>query len=381
MKYRLMTPGPTPVPEETLLELAKPITFHRTAEFRAMLKETVGELQYVFQTKNSVLVLTASGTSGMEAAVINTIGPGEKALLIICGRWGERWRNICKAHQIEFVAIEAPYGQSVPAEQVANALKQHADAKGVFCTFCETSTGVRSDVKAYGELVAKTEAIFAVDTISGLGTMECRTDDWHIDINVTGSQKALMLPPGLAYVSVSPKAWAKIDKNKGLKSFYLDLKRYRAKMDEGFDTPFTPANTLIKAQLTSLKMLRAEGIENVWKRHDKMARGARAGVQAMGLELFANPPADGLTVIKVPAGMDGTPILGKLEKQFGIKMANGQDDMKGKIWRMAHMGYMDQFDVLTGLSGLEIALIEAGHKLTPGVGIGAAQKVFAEVGR
>jgi aspartate aminotransferase-like enzyme len=377
-KYRLLTPGPTPVPEEVLLELAKPVTFHRTPEFRALLKEVVEDLQYVFQSKQSVLVLTASGTAGMEAAVINTVAAGEKAILVLCGRWGERWRNICKAHGIEFVAVEAPYGKAVPPDQVEAALKKHPDAKAVFCTFCETSTGVKSDIRAYGEIVAKTPALFIADTISGLATMECRTDDWHIDVNVTGSQKALMLPPGLAYVSVSAKAWSKIEQNKALKSFYLDLKRYKAKIDEGFDTPFTPANTLIRAQRASLKMMRAEGIENIWARHARISRAARAGAKAMGLELFADPPADGLTVIQVPSGVDGTAILGKLEKQYGLKLANGQDTLKGKIWRLAHMGYMDQFDMLAALSGLELVLHEAGHRIQLGIGLTAAQQALGE---
>jgi len=380
MKPRLMTPGPTPVPDDTLLELAKPVTFHRTAEFRAVLKEVVEDLQYVYQTRHNVFVLTGSGTAAMEAAVINTVAPGEKAILLLCGRWGERWRNICKVHGIEFIAVEVPYGQAVKPEQLETALKQHPDAKAVFCTFCETSTGVRSDIKAFGSIVAKTPALFGVDSISGLATMECRTDDWNIDLNVTGSQKALMLPPGLAYLSVSPKAWAKVEANK-VKSFYLDLKRYKAKIDEGFDTPFTPANTLIKAQRTSLKMIRKEGIENLWARHARMAVAARAGARGMGLSLFAEAPADGLTVIKVPDGMDGTAVLGQMEKKYGFKLANGQDTLKGKIWRLAHMGYIDLFDVIGALAALELCLLEAGHKFEPGAGVAAAQRALASAVR
>jgi aspartate aminotransferase-like enzyme len=381
MKPRLLTPGPTPVPEETLLELAKQVTFHRTAEFRAVLKEVVEDLQYVYQTKHSVLVLTGSGTAGMEAAIINTVAPGEKALLLLCGRWGERWRNICKAHGIEFAAVEVPYGQSVQPDQLEAALKQHPDAKAVFCTFCETSTGARSDVREFGRIVAKTPALFVVDSISGLATMECRTDDWGIDLNVTGSQKALMLPPGLAYVSVSPKAWSRIEQAKLPRSFYLDLKRYKAKIDEGFDTPFTPANTLVKAQRVSLKWMRAEGIENTWARHARMAAAARAGARGIGLDVFAKQPADGLTVISVPAGVDGTAVLGRMEKKYGVKMANGQDTLKGKVWRLAHMGYTDPFDVLAGLSALELALLDAGHKVEPGAGVAAAQRALAGDGR
>jgi aspartate aminotransferase-like enzyme len=377
MKPRLLTPGPTPVPEETLLELAKPVTFHRSAEFKAVLSEVVEDLKYVFQTKNTVLVITSSGTGGMESAVSGCVAPGEKAILLISGRWGERWRSICKALGVTVVPVEVPYSEAVRPAQLEKALAQHPDAAAVFATFSETSTGVRNDVQALGKVVAKTPAVFVVDTISGLGVMECRTDDWHIDVNVTGSQKALMLPPGLSYVSVSDKAWAKIEKNAATRTFYLDLRRYKAKIAEN-DTPFTPANTLIKAQRVSLKKLRAEGIENVWKRHARVAAAARAAVQAMGLELFAKQPADGLTVITVPAGIDGTAALGKLEKKYGLKLANGQDTLKGKIWRLAHMGYIDQFDVLAALSGLELVLLEMGYGLEPGTGAVAFQRSLAE---
>jgi len=380
MKFRLLTPGPTPVPEETLLELAKPVFFHRSPEFKAILGEVVEDLKYVFQTKNPPLVLTASGTGGMEAAVTNCVAPGETAILLISGRWGERWRNICKAFGIKIVSVEVPYGEAVRPEQLAEALRAHPDAVAVFSTLSETSTGVRNDIAAFGKLVDKTPALLIVDSISGLGVMECRTDDWHVDVNVTGSQKALMLPPGLAYLAVSDKAWAKIEKNTAARSFYLDLKRYKSKLEEN-DTPFTPAHTLIRAQRASLKRLRAEGIENTWSRHARMAAAARAGAAAMGLELFAKQPADGLTVIRVPAGIDGTAALGKLEKKYGIKLANGQDTLKGKIWRLAHMGYIDQFEVLAALSGLELILLEMGYRVEPGAGVAAAQRVLAETAK
>src|SRR5262245_14894472 len=378
MKFRLLTPGPTPVPEETLLELAKPVFFHRSPEFKAILGDVVEDLKYVFQTKNPPLVLTASGTGGMEAAVTNCVAPGETAILLISGRWGERWRNICKAFGIKLVSVEVPYGEAVRPEQLSEALQAHPDAVAVFSTLSETSTGVRNDIAAFGKLVAKSPALLIVDSISGLGVMECRTDDWHVDVNVTGSQKALMLPPGLAYLAVSDKAWAKIEKNTAARNFYLDLKRYKAKLEEN-DTPFTPAHTLIRAQRASLKRLRAEGIENTWTRHARMAAAARAGAKAMGLELFARQPADGLTVIKVPVGIDGTAALGKLEKKYGIKLANGQDTLKGKIWRLAHMGYIDQFEVLAALSGLELVLLEMGYRVEPGAGVAAAQRVLAEL--
>ena len=376
MKPRLLTPGPTPVPEETLLELAKPVFFHRSAEFRQLFGEMTEDLKYVFQTKNTVVTLTSSGTGGMEAAVANVCPPGSKAIALICGRWGERWRNICKSFGVELIQVTVPYGQAVPPEQLQKALAEHPDATAVFATFSETSTGVKNNIQAFGRLVAPTSAVLIVDTISGLGVMECRTDEWNIDVNVTGSQKALMLPPGLAYLAISEKAWKKIEANTSARLFYFDLKKYRDKLKEN-DTPFTPAHTLIRAQRASLKKLRAEGIDNVWARHARMSAAARAGAAAMGLKLFAAEPADGLTVIEVPAGIDGTAALGRMEKQYGIKLANGQDTLKGKIWRLAHMGYIDQFEVLAALSALELVLLEMGHKLDPGAGVAAAQRELA----
>jgi aspartate aminotransferase-like enzyme len=377
MKQRLLTPGPTPVPEETLLDLARPVFFHRSPQFRQMLAEVTDDLKYVFCTKNPVLTLTSSGTGGMEAAIACTLPPGSKAICLISGRWGERWRNLCKAFGVEVISVTVPYGQAVQPEQLAQALAQHPDAVAVCATLSETATGVRNDIAGFGKLVAPTKAVLIVDAISGLGVIECRTDDWHVDVCVTGSQKALMLPPGLAFVSVSDKAWGKIDQNTQARLFYFDLKKYRDKLKEQ-DTPFTPANTLIRALRTSLKRLRTEGIENVWARHSRMAAAARAGMKALGLELFAAQPADGLTVAKVPEGIDGQALLTKLEKQYGLRLAGGQDTLKGKIIRLAHMGYIDQFEVLAAISGLELVLLEMGYSVKPGAGVAAAQQVLAQ---
>jgi aspartate aminotransferase-like enzyme len=375
MKPRLFTPGPTPVPEETLLELAKPVTYHRAPEAKAILAEVSEDLKYVFQTAGPVFTLTCSGTGGMEAAVVNALAPGEKAILCTAGRWGERWRGILKAHAANVVPVEVPYGKAVTPEMLADALGKHPDAKAVFATLSETSTGVGHDVEAFGKLVAKTEALLIVDGISGLGAMECRVDAWGIDVCVTGSQKALMLPPGLAFVSVSEKAWKKIDATP-VRAFYFDLRRYRKSLAES-DTPFTPANTLIRAQRASLKRIRSEGIENLWARHAKIAAACRAGVKGMGLELFAERPNNALTVIAVPSGIDGSATLKKLEKQYGYKLADGQDSMKGKIWRLSHMGYTDAFEVLGAVSALELVLLESGFKLDPGSGVAAFQKQYA----
>jgi len=376
MRFRLLTPGPTPVPEETLQELALPVFYHRSPEFKAIFTELTEDLKYVYCTKNPVVTLAASGTGGMEASLVSAVPVGGKVICLIAGRWGERWRNICKAFGFQAISVEVPYGQAVTVEQLQQALTQHPDAAAVCATLCETATGVVGDIAGFGKLIAPTSALFLVDAISGLGAVECRTDEWNVDLCVTGSQKAMMMPPGLAFVSVSDKAQKAMAAVTNPRVFYFDLKKYVAKVLEG-DTPWTPANTLIKAMRHSLKRLRNEGIENVWTRHQRLAESARAGMQALGLELFASKPASALTVVHVPAGLDASALLKKLEKTYGLKLAGGQDTLKGKIIRVSHMGYVDQFDVLAALAGLELALLEMGHKVEPGAAVSAAQRVWA----
>ncbi len=264
MKPRMLTPGPTPVPEDTLLEMAKPVFYHRSPQARRLLMEVQEDLKYVFCTTNPVLTLTCSGTGGMEAALVNVVPPGGKVICLSAGKWGERWKHLGKAFGLEVVAVTAPYGQAVQPEQLAEALAKHPDAAAVAATLSETATGVRHDIEAFGKLVAPTPAVLIVDAISGLGVTPCRTDDWHVDVCVTGSQKALMLPPGLAFASVGDKAWRRIEQNPALHAFYFDLKKYRDGAATG-ETPFTPAITLVRALRASLKRLRAEGIENVWR--------------------------------------------------------------------------------------------------------------------
>ncbi len=378
MKHRLFTPGPTPVPEETLLELARPMVYHRTPEMRQILADVLKDLQYVFCTKNLVLPLTSSGTGGMEAAVANVCPPGSKAICLVAGKFGERWRNICQALGVEPVNIVVPFGQAVTPEQLAQTLKAHPDALAVCATLSETSTGVYHDIAAFGKLVAGTPAALLVDAISGLGVMECRTDDWNIDICCTGSQKSLMMPPGLAFVSVSDKAWKLIDKNPNPRSFYFDLKKARKSFESSGDTPFTPAHGMIRAMRVSLKRIRDEGLENILTKQARNAAAARAGMVAIGLEIFPSPPNNALTVARVPAGVDGSALLSKLEKQYGFKLAGGQDSLKGKIIRLAHMGHIDQFDIVAALSALELVLKEMGQPIEPGKALAAAQRVWAE---
>lgn len=377
IKKRLLTPGPTPVPEETLLELARPVNFHRTKEFRELLAEVLADMQYVFRTTNPVVPLTSSGTGGLEAAIVNCVAPGSKVICLMAGRFGERWRSISKAFGIETVNVTAPYGEPIKPEQLEQALTAHPDAVAVCSTLSETSTGVGHDIEAYGKITSQTNTLLFVDAISGLGAMECRVDDWKIDVCVTGSQKALMMPPGLAFVAVGDRAWKAIDANPAARTFYFDLKKARAKLETS-DTPYTPAHTLIRAMKVSLKKIRAEGIENIWANQARLAEAARAGFRALGLELFASRPNNALTVVKMPANIDSTTLLDKIEKKYGLKLANGQDNLKGKILRLAHMGYIDMFDILAALSGVELGLLELGHKVEPGAGVAAAQTVFAQ---
>lgn len=376
-KYRLLTPGPTPVPEETLLELAKPVRHHRTAEARQVLAEVLDGLRYVFQTKNDVIPLTCSGTGAMEAALIHAAPRGAKALCLVAGKFGERWHQIWRKYGVESLAITVPPGQVVTPTMLETALRQHPDTQAVCVVHCETSTGVKHDLQALGQLVARTGAVFVVDAVSSAGAMELRMDDWHIDFLATGSQKALMLPPGLAFVAVSEKGWQAAQRHQP-PAFYFDLNKARQKIRE-HDTPFTPAHTLLQALRKSLEKIREEGIENIWARHARLAHACRAGFQALGLELFASVPAEGLTAVRVPAQLDGQELLRRLEKQYGVKLAGGQDQLKGKIFRVAHMGYIDFFDVLAAIAAVELTLRDMGFSVAPGTGIAAAQRAYAEV--
>ena len=376
MKQRLLTPGPTPVPEETLLELAKPMIYHRTAAFRALLKEVLEDLQYVFQTQNPVVPLTSSGTGALEATLVNCVPPGGKVICLIAGRFGERWRSLAKAFGIEAVSVQVPYGQEVTPEMAAKALDEHPDANAICATLSETSTGSGQDIESLGAMTCKSPALLFVDAISALGAMECRTDDWFIDICCTGSQKALMAPPGLAFLSVSDKARQAIEQNPSPRTYYFDLKKALKNL-EAYDTPYTSAHTLIRALQVSLKKIRAEGIENIWATQALNATAARAAFEAMGLKIFPTRPNNALTVGAMPPGIDSSALLSLLEKRFGLKLANGQDTLKGKIIRLAHMGYIDQFDIIAAISGLELALADLGHRVEPGKAVAAAQQVWA----
>ncbi len=374
MKQRLMTPGPAEVPPETLLELARPVFHHRTKEFRAILMAVTADLKQVFQTRNDVFIFTSSGTGAMEASVVNLLAPGDKALCVRGGKFGERWSELAERFGARAINLDVEWGKAVEPSAVEAALKRDPDIAAVYTTLCETSTGVAADIEAIGKVVAPTGACLVVDGISGVGAMPMRTDAWGVDMLVVGSQKALLLPPGLAFLSVSQKAWARVEKAPR-RAYYFDLAVARkALADE--DTPYTPANTLVAALRKSLELLKKEGIEAVWARHAKIARATRAAVEAMGLKVYAAAPADALTAVVMPEGIDAEAARAKLSKTYGVTVAGGQEKLKGKILRIGHLGYLDTLDTLGAIAALELVLAEMGAKVPLGAGVAAAQKVL-----
>ena len=374
-KNYLLTPGPTPLPPLVLEAMSRPIIHHRTPQFQEILKEATEGLKYVYQTKNDVFILASSGTGAMEAAVINLLSAGDTALVVQGGKFGERWAEICKAYGINADILDVEWGKAAEPQAIAAKLKANSKIKAVFTTLCETSTGVNNDIEAIGKVVKDSEAVLVVDAISGLGAIDLKTDEWACDIVVSGSQKGLMLPPGLGFISVSAKAWKLIEASKSPR-YYLDLRKAK-KAIEKTDTPFTPAITLIIALVEVLKMIRQDGLENVFKRHKKMAEAARAAMKGLGLELFAPTAAsDAVTAVKVPAGLDGEKLVKTMRDTYGVTIAGGQDELKGKVFRIAHMGFIEEFDIIAGISCLEKVLHQMGYKFTLGEGVKAAEEVF-----
>jgi len=374
-KYRLLAPGPTPVPPEVLMKMAEPIIHHRTDEYSKVTESVTRGLKGICKTEGDCIVLAGSGTAAMEAAVANVLSPGDEAICVVGGKFGERWVEICRAYSIEPVAIDVTWGEAVEAARVAEALKEHPDAKAVYTTLCETSTAVKTDIKALGDIVRSTQAILVVDGISGVGAMEMRTDEWGVDMLVVGSQKALMLPPGLAAITVSEKAWKLVESSTSPR-YYLDLATARKSLEK-WSTPFTPAVTLVRALDESIKLIEKQGIENVWARSAKLADACRGAVRAMGLEVFSKAPAEAVTAVRLPEDVDGAKVPGVMREKYGVQIAGGQAQLKGKICRIAHMGYIDEFDLLAAVTALEAVLREMGVDITAGVGAGAIEKAFA----
>ncbi len=376
MKKYLLTPGPTELPSRVLLAMAHPIIHHRAPEFLPVLEQAREGLKWLFKTKNEVLILAASGTGAMEGAVTNFLSKGDKAITVNGGKFGERWGQICKAYGVEANVINVEWGQAVDPQKIKDELQKHPDTKAVYFQATETSTGVVHPVKEITKIVHdNSNALVVVDGITGVGVFDLPMDEWGIDILLTGSQKALMLPPGLAFIGISDRAW-KMNETSTLPRFYFNFSKELKNIVKN-QTAYTPAISLIVGLGESLRMMKEEGLENVYKRHSLLADATRKGVQAMGLKLYAaKSPSNSLTAAIAPEGLDSGKIISALEKDFGIRIANGQDQAKGKIFRVAHMGYYDKSDILFALASLEIVLNKLGYKVESGSGVGAAEKVF-----
>jgi len=377
-KRHLLAPGPTQVLPEALLAMARQIIYHRGPEYEAILARIRDGLKLLFQTKNEVLLFTSSGTGGMEGAVVNTLSPGDRALVIRGGKFGERWGEICEAYGIHPQYIDVEWGRAVDPDLVAAAMKRDPSMTAVFATHSESSTGVLHDVEAIARIVRPTPAILVVDAITSIGVVNLSMDAWGLDVVVGGSQKSLMIPPGLAFCGVSDKAWGMVERSR-LPKFYFDFKAERKSLEKN-QNAFTPAVSLIVALEASLAAIRAEGLLAVYARHDRLARATRAGVAALGLELFAERPTPALTAVKAPTGVEASAIIKTLRTAHGITIAGGQTKVKGKIFRLAHLGYADDSDVIVCLSALERTLYDLGYPAKLGEGVRAAQEVLSQAG-
>jgi len=379
MKYRLFTPGPTSVPEATLLELAKPVHHHRTGEFRTMFNEVQTLLQYVFQTSKTVYTITGSGTAAFEAGFVSCVQPGQKVLNISNGKFAERWSSYAKTFGTDLKELKLEYGTHIQPAELEKELKA-AKYDAVVLVHSETSAATVCDLQAIAKVVrtVSPDTLLIVDGITSIGALPFKMDEWGVDVAITGSQKALMLPPGLGFVALSDRAWAAVEKNKTQHPFYFDLKKYAKSITDG-DTPFTPANTLIEALAVSLKMVKAETIEGVWKRTSVTAEAFRAGMKALGLEAFSKQPADSVSAIRLPAGVTDKDFRNTLKNKHNIHVAGGQGSMEGQIFRVNHMGYSDAYDALAVVAAVEHTLKALGKPVEFGKGVAAAQQVLSKL--
>jgi aspartate aminotransferase-like enzyme len=376
-KYQLMAPGPTPVPSQVLLAMAQPIIHHRTPGYEAVFAEVRDGLKRLFRTEQDVIALACSGTGAMEAAVANLFSAGDTVVVVRAGKFGERWTEIARAYGLCAIEVTSPFGETVAPDRVAGALAAHPEARAVLAQHSETSTGVLHDVRAYAAITRRTDALLLVDAVSSLGIAPLEMDAWGVDVVVAGSQKGLMLPPGLGFCALSARAWARTA-SATLPRYYFDLAVERT-YGQRNDVRFTPAVSLVIGLREVLRMLEAEGLDEVFRRHDRLARATRAGCEALGLELFARAtPSPAVTAVVAPRGIDGEAIVAAYSQAHNITIAGGQGEMKGRVFRLGHMGYAAEFDVIAALAGLEQVLADLGLPVDFGAGVRAAQKVFAE---
>ena len=376
LKRYLLAPGPTPVPPEVLLAMARPMIHHRAPEFDPIFAEVREGLKWLFQTRNDVLMLASSGTGGMEGSVSNFLSPARRRCVLMVENSASAGENFVKTFGVQATELKVEWGHAVDPQQVADALKKDPSIKAVYVQASETSTGVSHDVRTLGEIVKGYEnTILVVDAITALGVFDIKTDAWGLDVVITGSQKALMLPPGMAFVSVSDKAWALADKAKNA-AFYFNFKKERENQTKN-QTAFTPTVSLIIGLQEVFKIMKAEGLEKMFLRQSRLAQAMREGLKAAGLSLFPkHSPSDALTAVCSPDGIDGQAVYKNLRTQYGMTAAGGQDHLKGKIFRLSHMGYADTFDVIAALAATEMVLKGLGHSVKLGNGVGRAQEIL-----
>lgn len=380
MRQRLFTPGPTPVPEAIQLDMAQPMIHHRNDDFQAYLTICHDKLKYLFQTKNPVVILTGSGTASLESIVSSIHEPNEEVVFVNGGKFGERWGEILSLHGIKAHEITMEWGVPVSSVQILDLLDNNKNITTVYLTHSETSTGTYTNVQQICKDIKSkyTEILVIVDGITSVGSHELRFDEWQLDAVCTGSQKGLMIPPGLAFIAVSDRLLDKLKKTKS-KSFYLSL-HDAVKAHAKNDTPWTPAVSLIVGLKTALEMIEKEGIEKVWNRHFQLGESVRLGMKALGLKLFSTSPSNAVTPVWIPEGVEWKAFNNHLKKSSGITIAGGQDKYAGKIFRISHLGYYDSFDMITIVSAIERALKASGYSFTPSSGVSAAHQYLMEKG-
>ena len=373
-KNYLFTPGPTPIPHDALLAMAQPIDYHRSEESTALILDVLEKLKHVFQTENDVLFLTSSGTGAMEGAVANLLCRGDKVIVIRSGKFGERWSEICESYGIDVIPIDVKWGDSVPPEIVETQISENPDAKAVFATLCETSTGALHDIQSIAHITQQTPTLLVVDAVSALGADDLQMDNWGVDVVVSCSQKGLMTPPGLAFAALSSRAW-KATERSDLPKYYLDYRKAHQRGLEG-SVPYTPAITLLVGLQIALNHICADGIQSTISRHSLMASATRNAIKAIGLPLFATSPANTLTSIRLPAEIDGKTFVKMMREKHGITYAGGQGELSGKIVRIAHLGWMNENDIIVAISAFERGLADIGYDMSIGAGVTAVQEVF-----
>jgi serine---pyruvate transaminase len=384
VKQYLMAAGPTPLPPAVSQVMAEPILYHRAPAFIEIYARALERLPKVFRTENQVLSFAASGSGAMESGVANLVGPGEQVVVASCGKFGERWLELCEAFggDVEHLAIE--WGEAISPDELDAAIKgTKRPPRAVFTTHSESSTGVVNDIRALTAVAHDHGAVICVDAISGLGAVDLPQDEWGVDVVIAGSQKALMTPPGLAFTSVNQRAMALAAETPGRRYYFDWAKAAKGQAEQPPDSPFTPAVTLWRALDVALQLIEEEGLDRVLERHAILARAARGGIEALGLERFGpdNPDANVLTAAHLPDSIDGAQVPKLMRDRYGVTAAGGQGQLKGKIVRIAHCGYYGAFDIVIALTALESALRDLGAEVEPGAGAGAAQRVFAEAGR